>query len=447
MRLGRWTRHIAVLTTAVSLIAAVGIAVQSQPGGSGTSSCSPLVQLALQEVGNSCSALDRNSACYGYNRVNASFAETVEDDFFSAAGDRVALRQLLNIGTAPLDESTNEWGVAVMNVQANVPGALPGQAVTFILLGDVSVQNTVDPASAQEDLTVVELQIGSTNARVRTGPSANFNAVGAVAAGDTIQADGISADGAWIRLNYDGLIGWTSKSLIGSGDTSSLAVIGSDSQTPMQAFYFTTGLGAPTCQDAPDALVIQGPENVKVNLNVNGADIEIGSTVVLKNTVTGNYSDIKDNPDLQETFGNQIIGSVPDDTACIVTEMVMLDGEALLNDSQSILLPGFGISSLECGASDGATAPTLKTSWRGNRRLTQDELGQYRILEQFPEDLLSYPIHIPSDAEITRIYNQRFPQQPSGTAEATLAPGETAEPTVEGGGGISPTAIPPEVTP
>lgn len=453
MKLSRWTRHLAVLTTALSLITALGIAVQSQPGAPVTSSCSALVQLALQEVGNSCSGLERNSACYGYNRVNASFAEEVADDFFTAAGDTVALRQLLNIATVPLNEETNEWGVAVMNVQANVPGSLPGQAVTFILLGDASVQNAVDPANAQDAVAVAELVIGNTNARIRTGPGANFNAVGAVAAGDTIQADGISSDGAWVRLNYNGLAGWVSTSLIGSGDTSVLPSISADSQTPMQAFYFSTGLGTPTCQDAPDALVIQGPENVKVNLKANGADIEIGSTIVLKNNVTASYADIKNDDELEAVFGNQIYGNVPDDADCTVTEMIMLDGEALLNGNQSVLLPGFGIRSLECGGGldeeGGVTAPLLQTSWRGTRRLSQEELSQYLILEQFPGDLIRYPIDIPSDEEITRIYNRRFPQQPAATAEGTLEPGETAEPTVEGGGGggTSPTEIPPEVTP
>lgn len=452
MRIGRWTRHIAVLTTALSLIAALGIAVQSQPGVGTSSSCSSLVQLALQEVGNSCSALDRNSACYGYNRVNASFAEPVAEDFFSTAGDKSPLRQLVNIATAPLNEASNEWGVAVMNVQANVPGALPGQAVTFILLGDVSVQNAVDPSSAQDAVAVVELTIGSTNARVRTGPGSNFNAVGAVAAGDTIEADGVSSDGGWVRLNYNGVVGWISKSLVASGDTSTLPVISETSQTPMQAFYFSTGLGAPTCQDAPDALVVQGPENVKVNLTVNGADIEIGSTVVLKNTKTGDYASMKTDAELQQVFGNQIYGSVPDNTECTVTEMIMLDGEALLNGNQSVLLPGFGIRSLECGGgvddSGAETDPLLKTSWRGSRRLSQDELSQYAILEQLPEGILRYKVKIPTDREITDIFNRRFPQQPAATAESTLAPGETPEPTTDGGGtGIIPTVVTPEVTP
>lgn len=447
MRLGRGTRHIAVFTAALSMISAFGIAVQSQPG---TSSCSALIQSALQEVGNSCSALDRNSVCYGYNRVNASFAETVEDDFFSAAGDRAGLRQLLNIGTAPFDEASDEWGVAVMNVQANVPGGLPGQAVTFILLGDVNVQNAVDPASAQDEVAVVDLQIGSTNARVRTGPGSNFNVVGAVTAGDTIQSDGISSDGDWVRLDYNGLMGWISKSLVGSGDTSSLSVITPDSQTPMQAFYFTTGLGAPSCQDAPNALVIQGPENVKVNLNINGADIEIGSTVVLKSSEIGSYQDLKNDSELREVFGNQMYDSVPDDTDCVVTEMVMLEGEALLNGSDSVLLAGFGIRSLACGGgldeNGEAIEAGLQTAWRGSRRLTQDELREYAVVEQLPDSILRYSVDIPTDQEITRLFNQEFPQQPQATLEATLVPGETPVPTTDGGVVVT-TAIPPEATP
>ena len=37
-------------------------------------SCPTIVRQALEAVGNNCGGLSRNSACYGFNRVNAIFA-------------------------------------------------------------------------------------------------------------------------------------------------------------------------------------------------------------------------------------------------------------------------------------------------------------------------------------------------------------------------------------
>ena len=57
------------------------------------------IQDALQALGDNCSALDRNSACYGYNRVQATFGEPVEESFFSQVADRAGLTQLQTLQT------------------------------------------------------------------------------------------------------------------------------------------------------------------------------------------------------------------------------------------------------------------------------------------------------------------------------------------------------------
>lgn len=49
------------------------------------SNCPVLVKQALDAVGNSCGGLGRNSACYGFNRVNATFSGDVSEDFFQQA--------------------------------------------------------------------------------------------------------------------------------------------------------------------------------------------------------------------------------------------------------------------------------------------------------------------------------------------------------------------------
>lgn len=50
---------------------------------------------------------------------------------------------------------------------------------------------------------------------------------------------------------------------------------------PMQAFYFTAGVGRPNCESVPqDGLLVQTPAGVaNIRLTINGVDVDMGSTV------------------------------------------------------------------------------------------------------------------------------------------------------------------------
>src|SRR5690554_4172584 len=76
----RLRHHISIVLTAVLLILFPLHAWMQDV-------CPPLVVQALEEVGNNCSDLSKNSACYGFNRVEATFTQVVEDDFFSRPAD------------------------------------------------------------------------------------------------------------------------------------------------------------------------------------------------------------------------------------------------------------------------------------------------------------------------------------------------------------------------
>jgi hypothetical protein len=56
---------------------------------------------------------------------------------------------------------------------------------------------------------------------------------------------------------------------------------GAENTAPMQTFTFSTSIGSATCRNTPDALTIQTPTGVKVTFNINGIDVELGSTAVL----------------------------------------------------------------------------------------------------------------------------------------------------------------------
>lgn len=164
-------------------------------------SCPAVVDQALAAVGNNCANLERNTACYGYKRVEATFSDTQPVGYFSLPGDRAQIATLKSIRGGAFNVASGDWGVAVLHVQANVPDSLPGQAVTFVLMGDAELQNA-----------------------------------------------------------------------------------STASQPPLQAFYFTTGMGAPACRQAPSSVAIESPDNLKVALTVNGATIQVGSFITLQST-------------------------------------------------------------------------------------------------------------------------------------------------------------------
>ena len=111
-------------------------------------SCSAEATQALDQVGANCAGLSDNAACYGHNGVVAAFTEPVQ---FSAPGNIAPLPPLQTIQTLPYNPSTGEWGIAVLRLQANLPGTLPGQTTTLLLMGDMqvaAVENTVAPMQA-----------------------------------------------------------------------------------------------------------------------------------------------------------------------------------------------------------------------------------------------------------------------------------------------------------
>nr|PZN58710.1 MAG: hypothetical protein DIU68_01320 [Chloroflexota bacterium] len=118
-----------------------------------TPACDAIIRSAIERVGETCDMLGRNEACYGNTLVEAEFREDVEARF-SEAGDIVALTSLRRLQTLSLNEPMRQWGVAVIKAQANLPGSLPGQNVTFLLYGDARMD---DPTP---DMQAVKITTG-----------------------------------------------------------------------------------------------------------------------------------------------------------------------------------------------------------------------------------------------------------------------------------------------
>ncbi len=181
--------------------------------------CPALVDQALASIGSACSGAVRNSACYGYDRVNATFFEAQPDDVFDQPGDQTELGLVQTIRTAGLDTANGVWGLAMLQLQANIPEALPGQALTFLLMGDVEVDNSVPPS---EPVTIAQVT-ANTNANFRSGPGTNYNVLGSASPGQVFDADGLSADGQWARIDFNGNSAWLNLDLV-AGDTIALSL-------------------------------------------------------------------------------------------------------------------------------------------------------------------------------------------------------------------------------
>ena len=119
-------------------------------------SCSAEAAQALSAVGTNCAALGDNAACYGYNGVTAQFAQPVT---FNAPGNIAPLPPLQTIATRPFNTATGEWGIAVLRLQGDLPGTLPGQLVTLLLMGDVQV-SAADGAGAPMQAFTLRVGIG-----------------------------------------------------------------------------------------------------------------------------------------------------------------------------------------------------------------------------------------------------------------------------------------------
>lgn len=113
----------------------VAISQQSQPD------CAQLVDQVLDAVDNLCEITGRNQICYGNVDLSVQAQADATSLVFDAPGDIASLMDIQSISMSALDLNNDVWGVALMRLQADIPDTLPGQNVTFLLFGDVQMEN------------------------------------------------------------------------------------------------------------------------------------------------------------------------------------------------------------------------------------------------------------------------------------------------------------------
>lgn len=247
--------------------------------------CPALVTEALEVVERNCGDTERNELCYGNTLLTTEFWEEAASSSFLEPADVVSVMDVRTIASAPLDIEEEQWGLALMRLQANIPETVPGQNVTFLLFGEVEVENAVEPDEVRPPITPIDVT-ARTGVNLRGGPSTNFGIMGSMTAGQTLPAIGRNARGDWLQVLMDDTVRvWVSADFVNAdGDLSTLPDVAEGALFgPMEAFYFRSGFGEPACVGAPpDHILVNSPEGLEVSFTANGVNFTVGSVGALR---------------------------------------------------------------------------------------------------------------------------------------------------------------------
>lgn len=242
-----------------------------------TATCQALVSRAIEELTERCTDMRRGTACYGSGTVEATFFGTAAPVTFNKPGDRAPLSDMHTIRTAPLDLETGTIGAAMLKLDLDVPASLPGVGAIIIMLGDVAIENGVLPQEALKlDTFVVATSL--TNANVREGAGTNNPIIGSVPVGTALVADGLSADGGWVRVINNALPGWVSRELLTAQEGLIETLPKLDKLTAMQSIYLDIGFGAEACGEAVTSLYyFKSPPGMETHMFLNDMGLAMRS--------------------------------------------------------------------------------------------------------------------------------------------------------------------------
>jgi Tol biopolymer transport system component len=241
--------------------------------------CAQFVESAFSELGTNCANLGPNEACYGFGQIQATFADTGIS--FASPRDSADLTSLQTIGTNALAPASSEWGIAMMNVHADIHRALDETAV-YLMFGDVIIENDVAPENVVVPGDPIAVQTAN-QASLYAGPGAGASVIGSVPGDLTLQTDAVNPAGDRLRVLYLNQTAWINiNDLDPDTDVSTLPTMGPDSFTPLQAFRFRTGFDAPACEAAPPSgVAVQSPDSVPIYIIVNGVDMRISARAMI----------------------------------------------------------------------------------------------------------------------------------------------------------------------
>jgi hypothetical protein len=111
--------------------------------------CGAVVRQVLQATAQRCAAMGRDELCYGNLAVTLEPRAGVDAAAvrFETPGNTVSVQNVAAMRMAPLNLSTNEWGVVYMRLRAELADVAAGQFVTVLMFGDTEFRGAATAAS------------------------------------------------------------------------------------------------------------------------------------------------------------------------------------------------------------------------------------------------------------------------------------------------------------
>ena len=110
----------------IAAVAAESFATaQAQPKGYIQADCPNIVKQAIDTVSAQCGKTARGKLCYGNSNITAEFQPGANNIQFNAPGDTVDVNALKQFTLGGMDTAANSWGVAEMEIKADLPDSDP----------------------------------------------------------------------------------------------------------------------------------------------------------------------------------------------------------------------------------------------------------------------------------------------------------------------------------
>ncbi len=136
--------------------------------------CPTIVESALETLDEFCTDIGRNQICYGNVSIAVEPQSDVESYTFQQVGDIEDIEKFQTITLEGMDEERGVWGIALMSLQTSIPNTLPGQNVTFMLFGDVSITSAVEEGDGNTPMQAFYLTTGIGDAACEEAPESGM---------------------------------------------------------------------------------------------------------------------------------------------------------------------------------------------------------------------------------------------------------------------------------
>ncbi|MBZ0288351.1 MAG: hypothetical protein K8I30_12110 [Anaerolineae bacterium] len=120
--------------------------------------CPALVKKALTKAQTACAIMRGNQACYGYQTLDAQLQEGLSPFAFNGVGDITPVDTIESLHMSALDPVTDQWGVALMRVRADISPDMPNENVTLLAFGEVSIEP--DKSDSYQPMQAFALKTG-----------------------------------------------------------------------------------------------------------------------------------------------------------------------------------------------------------------------------------------------------------------------------------------------